>query len=93
MEREREERARERASERERERDRERERETAIEGEHGRERERVKNRFETKEKICFALKSKKDLFLRFSKAKNSYFGISEAILFETVFETQKTIKK
>ena len=49
--------------------------------------------FETKEKLCFALKSKKELFLRFSKAKNSYFGVSEAILFETVFETQTTIKK
>ena len=49
--------------------------------------------FETKDKLCFALKIKKELFLRFSKAKNSHFGVSEAILFETVFETQKTIKK
>ena len=84
----------ERESERERERDRESEKETAIERENGREREREwKIYFETNETLCFIFKSNKELFVRFSKAKYSYLGVSEATLFETMFETQKNYKK
>ena len=94
MEREREERARERASERERERSREREREREIEREEDRGRESQRKRyFETYKELFCTRKSKKQLFLRLSKAKDSYFGVSEATLFETVFEAKKNYKK
>ena len=35
----------------------------------------------------------KTVFLKLSKAKDSYFGVSEATLFETVFEMQNNYKK
>ena len=84
----------ERESERERERDRESEkererwREKKIEGE--RERENVMLKL-TKNYVALA-KAKNSFLLRLTKAKESYFGDSEATLFETVFETQKDYK-
>ena len=44
-------------------------------------------------KNYFALAKARQLFLRLSKAKDSYFGVSEATLFDTVFETQRNYKK
>ena len=79
---------REREIERARKRERERWREKKIEGE--RERKRY---FETYKELFCNRKSKKQLFLRLAKAEDSYFGVSEATLFETVFETQTNYKK
>ena len=81
---------------RERERDRESEKEREIEREEDRERERERERkrdFETYKELFCIRKSKTQLFLRLAKAKDSYFGVSEATLFETVFETQTNYKK
>ena len=89
----------ERESERERERERSRERqgerEIEREEDRGRERERERENVILKlTKNYFALAKAKDSFLlRLSKAKDSYFGVSKATLFETVFETQKNYKK
>ena len=93
MEREREERAWERASERERSREREREREMEREEDRGREREREKTLFWNLQKTILHSQQQKTIFLKLSKAKDSYFGVSEATLFETVFEAQKNYKK
>ena len=41
----------------------------------------------------FALAKTNTALLLLSKAKDSYFGFSEATLFETVFETQQNYKK
>ena len=86
------ERERERARDRENEKERERWREKKIEGERERERER-KRYFETYKELFCTRKSKKQLFLRLAKAKDSYLGVSEAALFATVFETQTNYKK
>ena len=97
MEREREERARERASERERDRESEKEierwREKKIEGERERERKREKILFCNSQRTTFQSQKLKTVFLKLSKAKDSYFGVSEATLFETVFEAPKNYKK
>ena len=89
MEREREERARERASEREIERARKREREREME----REEDRGRERFWNLQRIILHSQKQKTIFLKLSKAKDSYFGVSEATLFETVFEAPKNYKK
>jgi hypothetical protein len=39
------------------------------------------------------LQKQKTVFLKLTKAKDSYFGVSEATLFETVFEMQNNNKK
>ena len=87
MEREREERARERASEREIERARKREREMEREEDRGRE------RFLNLQRTILHSQKQKTIFLKLSKAKDSYFGVSEATLFETVFEVQNNYEK
>jgi hypothetical protein len=88
---ERRERERERARERDRESEKERERwrEKKIEGE----REREKTLFWNLQKTILHSQQQKTIFLKLSKAKDSYFGVSEATLFETVFEIQKNYKK
>ena len=80
----------ERARKREREIERERQRER--EEDRGREREREKTLFETYKELFCIRKSKKQLFLRLAKATDSYFGDTEATLFETVFETQQQVE-
>ena len=80
------------AGEREREIERARRMESEKDAERKKERGR-KSVFETQKELFCTRTNKKQLCLRRSKAKDSYFGVSEATLFETVFETEKTIKK
>ena len=81
----------ERESEREieRARKRERQREKKIEGD----RERGKTLFRDLQRTILHLQKQETVFLKLSKAKDSYFGVSEATLFETVFEIQNNYRK
>jgi len=63
------------------------------EEDRGREREREKTLFWNLQKTILHSQKQKTIFLKLSKAKDSYFGVSEATLFETVFEAQKNYKK
>ena len=89
------ERGRQRQRKRKREREeRAREREIEREEDRGRKRERERKRyFETYKELLCIRKSNTQLFLRLAKATDSYFGVSEATLFESVFETQTNYKK
>ena len=83
----------ERESERERDRESEKERWREKKIERGRERERGKMLFWDLQRTIGHSQKQKTVFLKLSKAKDSYFGVSEATLFETVFEAQKNYKK
>ena len=58
-----------------------------------REEDRGRERFWNLQRIILHSQKQKSIFLRLSKAKDSYFGVSEATLFETVFEIQNNYKK